>query len=171
VHRSLKSWFGHVYVSSCRCCNCSWYFGRGWSCSLDRNKCARIVTVSTREYIWDAFVFPFRPPLTIFVFASHEMSIEMNNLIDFNHRTKFFYLFSCHLYSIVKNIFSETVIYFQNFIRISMVYLPWEGFRSIFPDSCRIRISNFMSSQCTVTVFIPQSLVTLMNITTNIQII
>jgi hypothetical protein len=97
----------------------TWYVGRG-CCSLDRNKCARIVTVSTREYIWNAFVFPFansavvfhrlhahfeqdilhvlrshsackfhecvhvRPPLTIFVFASHEMSIEMNKLIDFN---------------------------------------------------------------------------------------
>ena len=33
------------------------------------------------------------------------------------------------------------------------------------------RISNFMSSQCTVIVFILQSLVTLMDITTNIQII
>jgi hypothetical protein len=42
---------------------------------------------------------------------------------------------------------------------------------SIFSDSCRIRISNFMSSQCTVIVFILQSLVTLMDITTNIQII
>jgi hypothetical protein len=28
------------------------------------------------------------------VFTSHEMSIEMNNLIDFNPRTKLFYLFS-----------------------------------------------------------------------------
>ena len=54
-----------------------------------------------------------RPPLTIFVFNSHEMSIEMNNLIDFNPRTKFWYLFSCHLYFIVKHIFSETVVYFQ----------------------------------------------------------
>ena len=41
----------------------------------------------------------------------------------------------------------------------------------IFPDSCRLRISNLMSSQCTVIVFILQSLVTLMDITTNIQII
>jgi hypothetical protein len=57
VTNFLNNWVS--YVSSCRCCNCSWYVGRGWSCSLDRNKCERIVTVSTREYIWDALMFPF----------------------------------------------------------------------------------------------------------------
>jgi len=43
--------------------------------------------------------------------------------------------------------------------------------RAFFPDSCRIRISNFMSSQCTIIVFILQSLVTLMDITSQCTII
>jgi hypothetical protein len=58
-----------------------------------------------------------RPPLTIFVFTSHEMSIEMNNLIDFNPRTKFWYLFSCHLYFIVKKcLFSKILSEYQWYI-------------------------------------------------------
>ena len=57
-----------------------------------------------------------RPPLTIFVFTLHEMSIEMNNLIDFNPRTKFWYLFSCLLYFIVKKYFQRNCCLFSKFL-------------------------------------------------------